>query len=93
MSNTTFSPADSDELWKSGGLFELRTVSLDPKVIAGLAEVRVPTPQSVLIGWVDVPAGDPLGATQHALYLTPGGYAYRVTTYAGGRRTADASLN
>ncbi|MET9534180.1 MULTISPECIES: hypothetical protein [unclassified Streptomyces] len=95
MSNatSTYSPTDSSDLWTSGGQLELRTVSLDPKVIAQLAEVRVPTPQSTLLGWVDAPPGDPRGATNHALYLTPGGYAYRVTTYRGDRPAGGASSN
>ncbi|WP_327297562.1 MULTISPECIES: hypothetical protein [unclassified Streptomyces] len=90
---STRTQTESGELWASGGPLELHTVPLDPKVIAELAEVRVPTPRSVLIGWVDVPPGDPRGATNHALYLTPGGYAYRVTTYLDGRRINGANSN
>ncbi|MFD7920701.1 hypothetical protein ACFV3R_15930 [Streptomyces sp. NPDC059740] len=50
-------------------------------------------PRSVLIGWVDVPPGDPRGATHHALYLTPGGYLYRVTAYTDGRPAKSADSN
>ncbi|WP_405779122.1 hypothetical protein [Streptomyces sp. NBC_00859] len=92
MSSAVCARTESGEQLGAGGLLELHTVPLDPKVVAQLAEVRVPTPQSVLIGWVDAPSGDPRGATSHALYLTPGGYAYRVTTYSGGRRANGADL-
>ncbi|WP_328376995.1 hypothetical protein OG372_11485 [Streptomyces sp. NBC_01020] len=89
----TCSQTESGELWNSGGLLELRPVALDPKVIAELAEVRVPIPRSVLIGWVEVPPGDPRGATNHTLYLTPGGYLYRVTAYIDGRPAKSANSN
>ncbi|NDZ82537.1 hypothetical protein G3I19_29180 [Streptomyces sp. SID10853] len=93
IATATCSRTEIGDLWANGGQFELRTVPLDPEVIVNLAEVQVPIPQSVLIGWVDVPAGDPRGATQHALYLTAGGYAYRVTTYLDGRRVNGESPN
>lgn len=93
MSNATHTRTRTGELSQVAGRLELQAVPIDPKVIAELAEVRMPTPQSVLLGWVDVPPGDPRGATSHALYLTPGGYAYRVTTYSEGRRLNGANPN
>ncbi|WP_250306254.1 hypothetical protein [Streptomyces sp. A 4/2] len=91
MSIATCTQTENSELSESAGQFELHAVSIAPEVIANLAEVRVPTPRSVLLGWVEVPPGDPRGATGHALYLTPAGYAYRVTTYLGGRRANGAN--
>lgn len=91
MSNATTHRTRTEERSETGAPFELSTVPIDPKVIAKLAEVRVPTPESVLLGWVDVPPGDPRGATNHAVYLTPGGYAYRVTTYFGEYRSSAPS--
>ncbi|WP_037851406.1 hypothetical protein [Streptomyces sp. NRRL S-340] len=93
MSNATSYRTQAVELPESGAPFTLSAVPIDPKVIAKLAEVRVPIPQSVLLGWVDVPPGDPRGATNHAVYLTPGGYAYRVTTYLGDNRSNGADSN
>ncbi|MFB7595255.1 hypothetical protein [Streptomyces sp. NPDC056160] len=92
MSNSTRLQTETHELTEgTAEQFELRSAPLDPKAVANLAEVRVPIPRSILLGRVAVPPGDPRGATDHALYLTPGGYAYRVTNYLGGRRANGGS--